>query len=153
MNDHLQIPENLPDWVKEHIELYLRDGEAGHFWDSSSAGGNKQYTTLLLITTGRSSGKKIVLPLVYQPTPDGNYCIIASKAGSPSHPHWYLNLLANPEVEVQVGNDRFKAVAEVVEEAERRNALWAMMADYFTPYKKYQTSTERLIPVVVLRRN
>ena len=145
----VHIPEYLPDWIKEHVELYLQDGEAGHYWDASLGGGEGMLTTLLLTTTGRKSGKSLVLPLIYRPTGDGGYCIIASKGGAPAHPAWFLNLEANPAVHVQVATDKFDAVARVAE-GEERERLWQMMVDYYAPYTDYQAATERQIPVVVL---
>lgn len=146
-----QIPASLPDWIREHIELYRRDPEAGHYWDASLGGGEGMLTTLLLTTTGRKSGKALTLPLIYRPTGDGGYCVIASKGGAPAHPAWYLNLEANPDVEVQVASDHFRARARDAQ-GEERERLWQMMVDYYPPYADYQAKTERQIPVVVLER-
>ena len=148
MND-INIPDSLPDWIREHVALYLRDGEAGHYWDASLGGGKGMLTTLLLGTTGRKSGKRSILPLIYRPTGDGGYCVIASKGGAPAHPAWFLNLEANPGVQVQVANDRFDAVARVAQ-GEERERLWQLMVDYYAPYTDYQAATQRQIPVVVL---
>lgn len=145
----ISIPDSLPSWVKDHIELYLADGEAGHLWDASLGGGEGMLTTLLLTTTGRKSGKQLIIPLIYRPTGDGGYCVIASKGGAPAHPAWYLNLDADPEVHVKVANEEFTAVARVADGDERAR-LWDLMVDYYAPYTDYQASTERQIPVVVL---
>lgn len=145
------ISQSLPDWIKDHITLYLADGEAGHLW-TPPRGDNKPLTTLLLTTTGRKTGKQLLLPLIYCPTGDGGYCIIASKGGAPEHPAWYLNLTADPNVQVQVANDVFSAKARVAKGGER-DRLWNLMADYFSPYNDYQAATERQIPVIVLERN
>ena len=146
-----RIPDSLPDWIREHVELYLKDGEAGHYWDASLGGGEGMLTTLLLTTRGRKSGRTLTLPLIYRPTDSGGYCVIASKGGAPNHPAWFLNLSTDPNVQVQVVNDRFAAVARVAEGAERER-LWQMMVDYYAPYTDYQAATERQIPVVVLDR-
>jgi deazaflavin-dependent oxidoreductase (nitroreductase family) len=106
-------------------------------------------TTLLLTTTGRKSGNALVLPLIYRPTGDGGYCIIASKGGAPAHPAWFLNLQADPNVHIQVANDKYDAVARVAE-GEEREKLWQLMVDYYAPYTDYQAATDRQIPVVVL---
>ncbi len=145
----IDIPEGLPDWIKTHVELYLRDGEAAHYWDASLAGGDGMLTTLLLHTTGRKSGKTSILPLIYRPTGDGGYCVIASKGGAPSHPAWYLNLEADPHAHLKVANHEFDAVARVAE-GEERARLWQLMVDYYAPYTDYQAATDREIPVVVL---
>ena len=144
----IQIPASLPGWIKEHLDLYLQDGEAGHYWDAALGGGEGMLTTLLLYTTGRKSGKTSVLPLIYRPAGDG-YCVIASKGGSPEHPAWFLNLEADPNVRLKVVNDEFDAVARVAE-GEEREQLWALMVDYYAPYSDYQAATDRQIPVVVL---
>ena len=145
----IQLPEGLPDWIRTHVELYLKDGEAGHLWDASEAGGEGMLTTLLLYTTGRKSGKTSILPLIYRPTGDGGYCIIASKGGAPAHPAWYLNLAADPNVHLKVASEEFDAVARVAE-GEERERLWQLMVDYYAPYTDYQAATDREIPVVVL---
>lgn len=145
----VDIPDSLPDWIKQHIELYLRDGEAGHYWDASLGGGEGMLTTLLLTTKGRRSGRKLIIPLIYRPTGSGGYCVIASKGGAPAHPAWFLNLEADPNVHIQVANEKFDAVARVAE-GEEREQLWKLMVDYYAPYTDYQAATERKIPVVVL---
>ena len=144
-----EIPAYLPKWIKEHLALYLSDGEAGHLWDASPGDAEGMLTTLLLTTVGRRSGKALVIPLIYRPTDTGGYCVIASKGGAPAHPAWYLNLSANPNVKVQVANDRFDAVARVAT-GDERTALWNMMVEYYAPYTDYQAATDRQIPVVVL---
>ena len=115
----IKLPDYPPAWMGEHVNTYLADGEAGHLWDSSLGGGEGFLTTLLLTTTGRKSGKKLIIPLIYRPTDDGGFCVIASKGGAPSHPAWYLNMQANREVHSKVANDEFKAVARVAEGEER----------------------------------
>jgi deazaflavin-dependent oxidoreductase (nitroreductase family) len=148
MND-INIPDSMPTWIKEHITLYLHDPEAGHLWDAALGGGEGMLTTLLLTTTGRKTGKQLILPLIYRPTDTGGYCVIASKGGAPAHPAWYLNLEAEPNVHIQVANDKFDAVARVAT-GEERKKLWQAMVDYYTPYTDYQAATQRQIPVVVL---
>jgi deazaflavin-dependent oxidoreductase (nitroreductase family) len=147
--NNITIPDSLPDWIREHVALYLRDGDAGHYWDASLGGGQGMLTTLLLTTAGRKSGRKSILPLIYRPTETGGYCVIASKGGAPAHPAWYLNLEADPNVHVQVANDRFNAKARVAQ-GEERKKLWQLMVDYYAPYADYQAATQRKIPVVVL---
>lgn len=144
----VNIPASLPEWIREHIELYLRDGESAHYWTSRTSGFGP-LTTLLLTTTGRSSGKQLPIPLIYRLTDDGGYCIIASKGGAPAHPAWYLNLRSQPRVQVKVANEVFEAEASLVE-GEERERLWARMAEYFPAYHDYQAATSRQIPVVVL---
>ena len=136
-------PRQLADWAVEHMEAYLAtDGEDGHTWRGVPA--------LLLTTTGRRTGRSLMLPLIYG-THGDHYVIVASKGGNPKHPGWYLNLAAEPAVEVQVGAERFSARARTAA-GEERTALWDQMAQIWPPYNEYQAKTERQIPVVVLER-
>jgi deazaflavin-dependent oxidoreductase (nitroreductase family) len=145
----IRIPEGMPAWIREHVALYLADGEAGHLWDASLGGGEGMLTTLLLFTTGRKSGNTSILPLIYRPTGSGGYCVIASKGGAAAHPAWFLNLEADPRAHLKIASDECDAVARVAE-GEERERLWRMMVDYYPPYRDYQAATERRIPVVVL---
>lgn len=139
-------------WIAKHRELYLADGAQGHLWDSTPLGGPGLLPTLLLTTTGRKSGAPRIMPLIYGQTEDGAYVVIASKGGAPRHPAWYLNLLANPRVEVQVVNDKFHATARVAR-GQEREGLWAMQEKLYPPYKDYQDRAgEREIPVIILAR-
>jgi proline iminopeptidase len=81
---------------------------------------------------------------------DGDSCfVIASKGGAPQHPGWYRNILANPDVEVQVATKKMKARARTTE-GEERFRLWKKALEFWPPYADYQFKTEREIPVVVL---
>ena len=128
----------------EHVKRYLEtDGEEGHEWRRGAP-------ILLLTTTGRKSGRKITKALIYQPNGD-DYLIVASRGGAPNHPEWYLNLEANPEVEVQVRGDRFKARARTATPEEKPD-LWRRMVAVWPDYAEYQKRTDRPIPVVILER-
>lgn len=140
---------DLPKWIADHLQRYLEtDGADGHLWDSAPVGGPGPIPTLLLTTTGRRSGKPIVMPLIYGEA-GGNYVVVASKGGAPKHPGWYLNLAAHPDVEVQILAKRFRATARTASGAERAE-LWQQMAAIYPPYNDYQAKTDREIPVVVL---
>ena len=105
---------------------------------------------LLLTTTGVKTGTSRLAPLVY--TRDGErYVIVASKGGAPTHPAWYLNIVAHPEVAVEVGGETFAARASVVEGAERER-LYERHAEVHPSFTDYQRRTSRVIPVVVLDR-
>lgn len=143
------LPEGLPDWIREHIELYQTDPEKAHMWDSTAAGGNGILPALLLITRGRKSGDEKLLPLIYKKVGD-NFIIIASKGGAPSHPAWFLNIDAEPDCDIQVGPEKFAVRARVAEGAERED-LWQQLAEVYPPYNNYQQyAGDRVIPVVVL---
>lgn len=141
----------LPGWIEAHLRAYLDSGgEEGHLWDSSAAGGPGLLPTLLLETTGRRSGQPRIAPLIYGMVDDA-WVIVASKGGAPTHPAWYENLEACPEVAVQVATERFDARARTASGTERER-LWAVMAALYPPYVDYQAKTPREIPVVVLER-
>lgn len=144
MADFSKIP-----WIAEHIELYRTDPEKAHMWDSSPVGGPGPLPTLLLTTTGRKSGAPRSVPLIYGEA-GGGYVVIASKAGLPTHPVWFLNLQADPDCELMVGPKRVTARARVAE-GEERDRLWKQMAALYPPYDAYQERAgARTIPVVVL---
>ena len=93
-------------------------------------------------------GEKFIFPLYYGKTGD-SYIVVASKGGAPQHPGWYRNLVANPEVDVQVGTAKIKARARTAT-GEERTRLWQEALKFWPPYADYQLKTEREIPVVVL---
>jgi deazaflavin-dependent oxidoreductase (nitroreductase family) len=137
-----------PSWVPGHTELYLTDPAAAHMWDSTRAGVPGVVPTLLLTTTGRRSGEPRHSPLVYGTT-GNSYCIIASKGGYPSHPDWYLNLLAQPECDVRVGSGPRRARARQAR-GDEREQLWELMCGVYPPFDDYKARTDREIPVIVL---
>jgi deazaflavin-dependent oxidoreductase (nitroreductase family) len=105
---------------------------------------------LLLKTTGARSGKQRVNPLAYT-TDSERLVIIASKGGTPSHPDWYHNIVAHPDVTVEVGTETFEARAIVVEDPEC-DELYAKQAAIMPNFAEYQEKTTRTIPVIVLTR-
>jgi deazaflavin-dependent oxidoreductase (nitroreductase family) len=137
-----EVTDSPVSWVAEHTQRYLESGgEDGHEWRPG-------VPTLLLTTTGRKSGVQRRTALIYgRDTAD--YVVVASKGGAPEHPAWYLNLQANPEVEIQVLDKVVPATAHTAQGAERER-LWALMREVWPAYDEYQTRTDREIPVVVL---
>jgi deazaflavin-dependent oxidoreductase (nitroreductase family) len=103
---------------------------------------------LLLEHVGSKSGKHYTAPLLYGRDGD-NLLLVASKGGAPRHPAWYGNLMAHPDVEVQVGRQRKRVRARTATAAERPR-LWKIMTGQWPGYDGYQRSTDRVIPVVVL---
>lgn len=129
---------------QEHVKRYREtNGAEGHEWQGT--------TVLILTTTGRRSGTSRSTPLIYGRDGD-NYVVVASKGGADEHPAWYLNLAADPEVEVQVLGDRFRARARTAT-AEEKPRLWQAAVERWPAYADYQRRTEREIPVVVLERS
>ena len=127
----------------EHVERYIAtDGAEGHDWQGTSC--------LILTTTGRRRREPRVAPLIYGRHGDA-FVVVASKGGAPQHPSWYDNLVADPNVHVQVWGDRFAASARDATPQERPE-LWKLMVGEWPAYDEYQTKTDREIPVVVLER-
>jgi len=94
------------------------------------------------------SGEKHTLPLIYGRDGD-RYLIVASRGGAPTHPSWYLNLVAEPEVGVQV-RDRVMTARAHTADADEKRRLWPVMTAIHPDYDVYQTKTDREIPLVVL---
>lgn len=129
------------DWVAEHIRTYLESGgREGHDFNG--------YASLLLTTRGRRTGRLRRTALIYG-RDGGDYVVVASNGGEPVNPAWYLNLVADPRVVLQVGTDIFEARARTAT-AEERPALWRKMTELFEPYVHHQSGIDREIPVVLL---
>jgi F420H(2)-dependent quinone reductase len=105
---------------------------------------------ILLTIKGAKSGQPRVYPLMSVPDGD-NYIAVASKGGAPENPLWYHNLLAHPDVTVEVGNETFAATARLLTGNEREQAFAKAVA-VFPPYGEYQKKTAREIPVFLLER-
>ena len=104
---------------------------------------------LLLTTTGRKSGKRRTAPLLY--LEDGeNIVIVASNGGNDQHPRWWLNLKQDPEAQVRIGKTSRRVRAARADEQEWAR-LWPLLLEMYGPYQEYQDTTQRKIPVVILR--
>jgi deazaflavin-dependent oxidoreductase (nitroreductase family) len=126
---------------EEHVRVYREtNGETGYLWNGAPI--------LLLTSKGRLTAKPRTIPIIYTPF-EQSYVIVASKGGSPTHPKWYLNVLDEPRVQVQVKADKFEAVARTAESPERER-LWAEAIKVWPNYDVYQSRTTRKIPIVVL---
>lgn len=139
-----EIIDSPLGWVADHIKRYVDShGEDGHDWNGTQV--------LLLTTTGRKSGDLRRCALIYGR--DGNdYVIVASRGGDPNHPLWYLNLVADEKVTVQVKGDVFSAVASTIEDSADYQRLWNVMLTHWPAYAEYQEKTNRKIPLVRLTR-
>ncbi len=105
---------------------------------------------LLLTTTGAKSGEKRTTPLAFSSDGD-DIIIIASYAGNPKHPAWFLNMRANPEVTIELPNETFTTNA-VIPEGDERQRLFDQQAAKMPAFKEYQAKTSRQIPVIVISR-
>jgi F420H(2)-dependent quinone reductase len=131
-------------WITRiHRWLYLRSG--GRIGGRASG-----FRFLLLWHIGRKSGRRRAAPLLYIEDA-GRFVVVASNAGDPSNPGWWLNLRAQPDTEVQVGSERVVVRAYAANGAERER-LWAKLVAANPQYPEYQRRTQRPIPIVVLER-
>ena len=138
-----EITDSPVKWVADHVQQYVEsDGKKGHRWSGMD--------TLLITTQGRKTGLWRRTALIYGRDGD-SYIVVGSNGGKKNHPAWYLNLLKNPAVQVQVGAEEFEAQARPATEEERPR-LWQLMAGIFPTYNSFKKKTSREIPVVVIER-
>lgn len=131
----------MSDFNEKVIEEFREnEGKVGGYFEGANL--------LLLHTTGAKSGLERVNPLMYLPD-DDRYIIIASKAGAPTNPDWYYNILANPEVTIEVGTEKLQAQATVADEPER-SELYEKMVAVAPGFDEYREKTDRTIPVIIL---
>ncbi len=136
------MPE-ASDWNAKIIdEFRANEGRVGGPFEGAPL--------VLLTTTGAKTGQTRVNPMVYL-LDDGTIHVFASKAGAPTNPDWYHNLVANPQVTVELGTETFTATARVLGEDDR-SRVFTRQAELSPRFAEYQTKTERRIPVVALDR-
>jgi deazaflavin-dependent oxidoreductase (nitroreductase family) len=133
----------MSDWNKTIIdEFRANKGKVGGPFEGANL--------LLLHTTGAKSGLERVNPMMYF-IDDDRYVVIASKGGADTNPDWYHNLLAHPEVSVELGTEQFPAIASAPSEPERTK-LYEKMESISSGFTEYKHKTSRIIPVVTLSR-
>jgi len=126
---------------EDHVKAYREtDGEVGYLWNG--------VPILLLTTTGRRSGQPRTTPLIFARDGD-DYLVVASMGGAPQHPKWYLNLVADPQAEIQVNADH-NAVTARSATPDEKPRLWDIVREQWPNYDVYQSRTDRDIPVVIL---
>ncbi|MEP7201768.1 MAG: nitroreductase family deazaflavin-dependent oxidoreductase [Ilumatobacteraceae bacterium] len=129
------------DWNKQIIDEFRAN--------SGKVGGQFEGAPLLLLhTTGAKSGQARVNPMMYQED-GGKYVVFASKAGAPTNPDWYYNLLANPRASIEVGDQTVNVAAKVAD-GDDRERLWTRQKELVPGFADYEAKTSRQIPVVVL---
>ena len=134
---------DVNDWNAQIIkEFRENDGKVGGQFEGAPL--------VLLTTTGAKTGKVRTNPLVSLVDED-RVVIFASKAGAPTNPDWYHNIVANPRVPVEQGTERYEADATIVEGAER-DRLFSTQKERFPGFADYEAGTDRVIPVVALER-
>ena len=133
---------DMSDWNRQVIEEFRANG--------GKVGGNFEGAPLLLLhTTGAKSGAERVNPMMYQDLGDGRLAVFASKAGADTHPDWYHNIVADPNVTAEVGTDTRNFTARVASGGER-DSIWSEQKATYPGFADYEAKTTREIPVVVL---
>jgi deazaflavin-dependent oxidoreductase (nitroreductase family) len=131
----------MTDWNAKIIEEFrANEGKVGGPFEGAPL--------LLLHTVGARTGQQRVNPVMYRPVP-GGYAVFASKAGAPTNPDWYYNLLAHPRVTAEIGTDTVELAARVAE-SEERDRIWAAHKAANPGFADYEKKTTRQIPVVIL---
>lgn len=134
--------EQVQDWNRGVIEEFRAN--------AGKLGGNFEGAPMLLLhTTGAKSGKERVNPMMYMDLGEGRVAVFASKAGQPTNPDWFHNLVANPDVSAEIGPDTRSFRARVAD-AEEREPIWAKQKAAYPGFADYETKTDRVIPVVIL---
>jgi deazaflavin-dependent oxidoreductase (nitroreductase family) len=137
------MADDMNDWNQQIITEFRENG--------GKVGGQFEGAPMVLLThTGARSGTKRVTPLMSLPDGD-DVVIFASKAGAPTNPDWFHNLVANPDASIELGNETIPVRARVAEGAERDD-LWARQKAAYPQFQGYEDATSRVIPVVVLER-
>lgn len=140
--DETPIDPTGDSWIAEHVKVYVESGgKEGHIWQPG-------VPTLLLTTRGNKSGTARRTALIYGRDGD-DYVVMASYAGAPTHPDWYLNLVADPEVVIQMGEEIAAGTARTVADKDR-DRVWKIMTAIWPDYDEYATKTSRKIPLVAI---
>ncbi|KIR64226.1 nitroreductase family deazaflavin-dependent oxidoreductase [Micromonospora haikouensis] len=131
----------MSDWNEKVIAEFRANG--------GRVGGQFAGAPLLLLhTVGARSGQARVNPMMYQEV-DGGYAVFASKAGAPTNPDWYHNVLAHPRVRAEIGTETVELVARVAA-GDERERIWSAQKAAYPGFADYERKTDRQIPVVVL---
>jgi deazaflavin-dependent oxidoreductase (nitroreductase family) len=129
------------DWNSKIIEEFrANDGRVGGQFEGAPL--------LLLHTTGAKSGQERINPMMYRSV-EGGYAVFASKAGAPTNPDWYYNLVAHPSVQAEIGTQTVQLTARVAG-GDERDRIWSVQKTEYPGFADYETKTTRQIPVVIL---
>ena len=131
------------DWNSKIIAEFRENG--------GKVGGQFEGAPLLLLhTVGAKTGQERVNPMMYREVGSG-YAVFASKAGAPTNPDWFHNVVANPRVQAEIGTQTVDLTARVAQGAER-DEIWEAQKGNYPGFADYETKTTRTIPVVILER-
>jgi deazaflavin-dependent oxidoreductase (nitroreductase family) len=134
--------DDANEWNRKTIDEFRANG--------GKVGGNFAGVPLLLLhTVGARSGKERVNPMMYRDIGDRRVAVFASKAGAPTHPDWYHNLVANVYVTAEIGTETLRFRARTATSRERES-IWTEQKQDYPGFADYETRTDREIPVVIL---
>ena len=135
------MSKNVNDFNQTIIQEFREnDGRLGGQFEGAPV--------LLLHSTGAKSGQERINPMMYQAVGE-NWAVFASKAGAPTNPDWYRNVMANPDATIEVGTET-KPVRARVATGDERSAIWATQKERYSGFADYERQTDREIPVVIL---
>ena len=140
MGEYIPSPT---EWVRNQVELYESSGGT----EGTSLNG---LAVIIVTNKGRKTGAIRKTPLMRGADGD-NYVLVASRGGAPTHPVWYYNLQADPNVEIRDGVDVHSMKVREVEDSAERQRLWDIAVEAFPPYQEYQDKTDRSIPVFIAK--
>ena len=138
MGEYIPSPT---EWVRNQVELYESSGGT----EGTSLNG---LAVIIVTNKGRKTGAIRKTPLMRVADGD-NYVLVASRGGAPTHPVWYYNLQADPNVEIRDGVDVHSMKVREVEDSTERQRIWDIAVEAFPPYQQYQDKTDRSIPVFI----
>jgi len=137
--------KQMNDWNAQIIEEFrANEGRVGGQFEGAPL--------LLLHTTGARTGQARINPMMYQDLGEGRLAVFASKAGAPSHPAWYHNAKANPQVTVEVGTQTLSGTV-VEATGSERDAIWEQQKSDYPTFAQYEANTDRIIPVLIVDTN
>ena len=138
MGEYIPSPT---EWVRNQVELYESSGGT----EGTSLNG---LAVIIVTNKGRKTGAIRKTPLMRVSDGD-NYVLVASRGGAPTHPVWYYNLKADPNVDIRDGVDVHSMKVREVEDSTERQRIWDIAVEAFPPYQQYQDKTDRSIPVFI----
>ncbi len=138
MGEYIPSPT---EWVRNQVELYESSGGT----EDTSLNG---LAVIIVTNKGRKTGAIRKTPLMRVADGD-NYVLVASRGGAPTHPVWYYNLKADPNVDIRDGVDVHSMKVREVEDSTERQRIWDIAVEAFPPYQEYQDKTDRSIPVFI----
>lgn len=157
LTDRYEPPGGATRWTIPAVQNQAMDIQEinrrtiAQFREGGEITGMQRDRLVLLTTTGRRSGQRRTTPLMFHRTGD-RVLVIASNIGAPRHPDWYLNLVAEPRVTVEIGDQTYDATATTID-GDERAPVWATLKESYPFFAEHEAATDRTIPVVALIRS